>query len=122
MEKLKHPVDRGRRKQKRRESGVAEEKADLASLVPQPEPHAVAEASHDREGNGTVVEASQENLHHDVEVEVENGPSQQGDDLDEKKTDQADPPTPPPNSALDSGLDPPTSAPSTSYHGEPDSM
>jgi len=118
LEKLKRPVAKARRKQKRRESGIAEEKADLGSPVPQPEPHAVAETKHDREENGAVVEASQGVPHLDVEVEVE-VPSQQGNDLDGKKV---DPPTPPLNLALDSSLDPPTSAPSISYHGEPDSM
>lgn len=107
LDKVKHPVAKGKRKLEKRESSITGEKADLASSVTQLGPRVVAEASNDREGNGTVVKGSQKSLPPDVEVDVKTVPSREEQDVDGKKVDQADLPT---------------STLSTSHNGKLDSM
>lgn len=108
LDKVKHPVAKGKRKLERRESSIIGEKADPASSATQPGPHVVAEASNDREGNGTVVKGSQKSMPPDVEVDVKTVPSREEQGVDGKKVDQVDPL--------------PTSTPSILHNGKPDSM
>jgi hypothetical protein len=106
LDKVKHPATKGKRKSGRRESSITGMKVDPASSVTRPGPH-VAEASNNREGNGTGVEGSQNGLRPDVEVGAESVPSREESGVDEKKVDQ---------------IDPLTSTPSILHDGEPDSM
>ena len=107
LDKVKHPGAKGRRKLEKRESSLTGEKVDLASSVKQPEPHVVAEAKNDQEGNGIGVKGSQKNLRSGIQTKAESVPSPEEKSVSGKKVDQ---------------VDPPSSTPSILRNGKPDSM
>ena len=88
------------------------EGATSTSLLWRPESHVRVGGSHDREDHGADTERKeiiQGNPDPDVEVAARSGPSQEGSDIDGRKTDgHVDPPHPSP------------STPSTLYGGEPE--
>jgi hypothetical protein len=105
FKKLKHLT--GSRRKAERGADITGERADPTGSFPRPEADVVvAEGGHDREGNGADVEgreAGQRDLGPDVGVLVESGPSREGN-VDGKKIDQVDPPTPAPSNSSPDGM------------------
>ena len=98
--KIKDKLKGSGRKSDRTRVDVGGEGASSTGPLPQPDPHVVVGDGHNREDPGVGIEgreSSQRNLHLDIEVTVESGPSREGNDVDGKEPDPVDPPpsTPP---------------------------
>jgi len=93
-EKIKDRLKGKGRKPDRTGANAGGEEASSTSSFPRSDPHVVVGGGHNPEGSGVDIEgreSSQMNLHPDVEVAVESGPGREGNDVDGKKTDRADP-------------------------------
>ena len=99
FKKLKYRLAGGGRKPRRGDACVTGGGVNLAGSALQPVPHAVAEGTRGREGDGTGVEGSKRGPDPSIGVVVESGPSQETAGADGERIHRVDPP---PSAPLDS--------------------